>query len=175
MLSLTLYIIAFLLLVIVIFQDFRYRAISWILLPVLFLTILAIKISDDDINTALTNTVINFTLLSLQFIFTLVYFVLFRNIKASDFTRRLIGWGDILFFIALTPAFIFPVYLAYMLTGLLLTLAIYSISENIRMQGYGPVQIPLAGLFAFYTIVLQALLLVFPGAEKSISSLLTAG
>lgn len=174
MLPLTLYIIALLLLVTIIFQDFRFRAVSWIILPVLFFAIIAIRIHEDGINNALTNTLINFVLVSLQLIFTLGYFVLIRKMKVSDFTRRFIGWGDILFFIALTPAFTFPVYLAYMVSGLLLTLVVYSAGRNFRRRTSAPRQIPLAGLFAFYTIVLQALLLVFPGAEYSISRLLTA-
>ena len=174
MLPLTLYIIVLFLLVAIIFQDFRFRAVSWIILPVLFLAIVAIRIHEDGINNALTNTAINFALVSLQLIFTLGYFVLIHKMKVSDFTRRFIGWGDILFFIAVTPAFTFPVYLAYMVTGLLLTLAVYSTGRSLRRQTSAPLQIPLAGLFAFYTIVLQALLLVFPHAEYNINLLLTA-
>ena len=106
------------------FQDFKHREISWFLLPILFL-ISAIELYTSD------RTVIEAFLSGLFVLFILLLTYLFYAAKHKslriDFADTLIGWGDILFFFAITPAFnfknfsiLFPLSLVFSLIAHLL-------------------------------------------------------
>ncbi|HEX2394214.1 MAG TPA: hypothetical protein VHI78_02650, partial [Bacteroidales bacterium] len=83
----------------------------WIWLPLIFVSMLIFTIMQTNIALAVHNIVLNSTFFLLQLLFVLVYFY-FKNKSIRNFTTEIMGWGDILFLLAITPLFEFIIYLS---------------------------------------------------------------
>jgi hypothetical protein len=90
----------------------------------------------------------SFLFLVLNFIVVTVYFSIKNKAYLNPFDK-LIGWGDVLFFIALIPFFDFRAYLIFFVLSLLFSLLLFLVMKSIYSK-YKTV--PLAGFMALFFI-----------------------
>lgn len=144
------YIAILLVLIVITIQDFRFRAISWITIPLLFGFIVSRSLLIADSKNVLTSTFQNWAFLIFQMLFLIVYFSI-RNKKFEPVIQSFIGWGDILFFIAIAPALCFGNFLLFIVLSILFILLFYVITQALRFKS-NP-QIPLAGIQSLFLIL----------------------
>lgn len=146
---------------VLIYQDFRFRSVSWILLPVLYLFIFwSVSLNINTLH-AFQNSLYNSLFVMVQLGLVIIYFYL-RNRSIRYFTSTHMGWGDILFFFAITPMCSLLNYILFLTGGMLLILLYYMslrIFHKVELQSH---TIPLAGILSALLIVLQLLQLFFP-------------
>lgn len=133
------------------YQDLKYRAISWFIFPSLALSITLFLINKEiPFLTIAENFIINNLLLILQLGILTVLFS-FREKRWVNITNGYLGWGDILFFAAISPYFSPVSFVAFYCVSLLITLVI-TIPFFIKTPQ--TFKIPLAGLQAITLTVL---------------------
>lgn len=151
--GLILNILILLLLSIIVYQDFRYRAISWATLPLLFAAFTANSILATDFNSFLQSFLFNIGFIIFQLVAVTAYFSL-KNRAITNITSKHIGWGDILFFTvaaaAFSPVNFIVFYLLSLISILIIAIAYRLIKRN------SATTIPLAGgmallFFVFYS------------------------
>jgi hypothetical protein len=161
------------LLIIIAYQDYKYRAITWIMLPILFLVNFISAGYDKGLQMTIENTLTNSLFLTVQF--TLVY-LFFRTKKGSptSFTGHFIGWGDLLYFAAITPCYSIVIFICYLVSGMLFTLFAYFMWQLFSFRSIRHIKIPLAGILAIYLIFINIYLVLFPenSLREGIDSLL---
>ena len=135
---------------VVVVQDFKSRAISWFLIPLLFIGFIGYALLKMEIIELLTYFGINLTLV----LTNLLVVTLVISIKEKKFTNILtnyLGLGDVLFFLVLTVVFSPFNFLAFYLGSILLTAIVYGgimlISKQKKML------IPLAGAMSLLLII----------------------
>ncbi len=136
------------LLIILFLQDLRYRAVSWIIFPAIFLLTFYYQLHWIEFESLLYQFAINLFLVFFQISFLIVYL---RITKRSwrELTSKYFAWGDILFLLIL--GLCFPVYffLFFLITSIILSIIV---SLILRFK-----TVPLAG----FQSILLALVLVF--------------
>ena len=138
-------IILLILLFIVVWQDFRERKISWLLLPLLFAVFVFADIQKSNFGNIASSFTINSGFILIQLLLLSIYFSL-RNKKFTNIINTYIGIGDILFFIVICAAFSPVNFLLFYLLGLLLTIVGFLIYTSIMKRATA--EIPLAGSMA---------------------------
>lgn len=134
------------LLCVVIVQDFKHRAISAVLPAIILIVSFLHTYNLIGIEATITITLSNIAILSFQFALLYLYVRIIK--KAPDLTNSYLGWGDILFLLALSPLlsplnFILFNLLAFTITAICyLTYGI--INREINKH------IPLAGIVALH-------------------------
>mgnify|MGYP001103458287 CR=1 FL=1 len=134
------------------YQDFKSRAVSWMLLPVLLL--LAVFSVMDSIQFAAIESLKSFTFLLLQFVLVYSYFVIkFKTFK-FQFVDGLLGKGDILFLLAIIPFFTFKSYVIYYSLSMVFALIAHVIAQLVNnFLGKGKLKlIPLLGWIGLFYI-----------------------
>lgn len=140
-----------LLLSMVVFQDFKYRHISWFLIPLLFIGfilkgLLAIAPSDF----------IFYSLFNLGFIIVNMILVTLvisaRRRKIVTIINTFIGIGDLLFFMVICSAFSSANFIVFYSLSLFITLMIFLIHNIVSKKATK--EIPLAGAMAGLMILL---------------------
>lgn len=114
-------IIIFLFLLILIYQDFKFRAISWIILPVISVLAALNGFHAGHSSYFLTNTLINLSIILIEFLLITLYF----SLKAHSFViiiNKQIGLGDVLFYIPLGMMFTPVNFIVFNICSTLLTL-----------------------------------------------------
>lgn len=139
-------IILVLVFVVIIFQDFKYRAIH-------AFTLISISIAATILN-YLEPTLHFFDMLqSIGFlIITSIAFMTYQTIKHKKVQNPIdesIGLGDLLFFIAITPLFQVHQYALFFIVGLLVSAVLFMVSK-LRLKEQ---TIPLAGYLSFLLII----------------------
>jgi hypothetical protein len=134
------------------YQDFKYRAVSWILFAMLAILCICLHLLfnqswEDFGRQALINNI--FLLIQVSIAFVLLFFK--NNRKKVDMKSK-IGLGDILFLIAVSFLLPFMVFAIYYLGSLVFSLLIYFF---ILRRSQEPVNktIPLAGLQAIFLAI----------------------
>jgi hypothetical protein len=148
MLNLT-YITTFVLLLLITVQDFRFRAISWIWIPLLFISVLAKALFVSDSLVVLDSIMQNILFIVLQMGVLILYFSI-RKKKFESVINSYIGWGDILFFVAIAPALCFGNFLLFIVFSILFILISYSILSIFKINT--DKQIPLAGIQSVFLL-----------------------
>ncbi len=131
-----------LVLIMIFWQDFKYRGIHWMLFPVLGILLLVDGILKNDL------TYYSMQLLGALFFIGLQLFVLAAYIRLtrgcwSGFTKRYIGLGDILFWICACLSFSLVNFVAYFMVSTLFALILHVICQ--QLPKYNQKSIPLAG------------------------------
>lgn len=140
------------------YQDMKYRAVYWICFPLLALSLFLMKYQLSGLEQAITDALLVLAFLVVQFILLWGYFSL-KNKQAINLTSSHLGWGDILFLLAII-FYLSPVnYLLFYVSSLMSVLVYALITKGLNKENHQ--RIPLAGL--------QALLL---GAAISIDHFL---
>lgn len=144
------YIITFILLLLIIVQDFQFRAISWIWIPLLFLSVLIKSFILSDQEMILDSILQNVLFIFLQITILIIYFSIKRK-KFESVINSYIGWGDILFFLAIAPALCFGNFLLFIVFSILVILISYSALSLFKIKT--DKQIPLAGLQSIFLLI----------------------
>ena len=127
------------------YQDFKDRAISWYL-PVL---ILLLGLIGAFVNETIlwSDYLASLSFLILQIAGLYVYLAIKKKSIKINLTGDFLGWGDLLFFVAMIPYFGFKEYVVLLITGMVLSL----LAQKIVQIFYRSESIPLAGwLSVFY-------------------------
>lgn len=132
------------------YEDFKHRAISWYLLPVLGIVFLAASFRQFPLSEIATEFFINFSFVAAQLLLLTVYFSI-KERKPVNIIKKHIGMGDILFFIALCAAFSPVNFLVFYVSGLAVTLLGAGIYHLLSRKSI--MEIPLAGGFAVLLII----------------------
>lgn len=135
-------------------QDFRYRAVSWVLFPLLVtMAIIKYQLVFVEVRSLFQQVAWNMLFVAVQMGLLYLYFCI-KNKKWVALTRDYLGWGDILFF--LTSAFFFSFFnfLLFYLFSLFLVIVIAFLSDWTKPQGKN---IPLAGCQALFLVAVYSL------------------
>lgn len=129
------------------YQDWKYRAISWMIFPML-LTVAAILFwqANIPVRVILVNCAFLTVVLGCLFLYISIKRGRLTNIFKADF-----GLGDVLFLIAITPLFVDRNYILFFISGMFLS----ALFHVLIASGKGSVKIPLAGYLAVYIIALD--------------------
>jgi len=139
-------IIVLLILLVVVFQDLKYRAIHVILPILLFIAAIARFLLLKHHIYQLVSTVVFLGLVLLGlFLYTSV-----KSKKISNPIDSSIGLGDIVFFIAIIPLFFSTTYILFFSTGMLFTIACHLLFTRNKEA-----HVPLAGYLSIYLILLS--------------------
>jgi hypothetical protein len=133
------------LLVVSVYQDFRFRAISWIVFPLLACLNFLVTWIGFGIIHAVENTLYSSCFIILQLSLVSAYY----SIKHGKFIliiNEFIGLGDILFLFSITPLFPFTLFVLFLILALSLILLIYGNKTLFNKNTKIPV--PMAGLLA---------------------------
>jgi hypothetical protein len=136
-------------LLVVVFQDFRHREISWSLIPLIFAGFTfkgLLLISGKEL---LSYFIFNVFFILLQFTCLMLFYSL-KNKKLYNIINTHIGLGDILLFVSLTVAFSRVNFILFYLSSMLITAIFFLIRNGYRQSK----DIPLAGCVALTLIVL---------------------
>lgn len=136
-----------LLLLLVIFaEDWKSRAVHWVLFPMLCLSLLALQYAEHRLTIAMgAIALMNAGFVLAQLLLVTLYFSI-KNRHLTRITDGLIGWGDILFLFSITVFFSLLNFLAFYLLSLVLILLGWTcIRLLVNTQDKA---IPLAGLQA---------------------------
>jgi hypothetical protein len=153
---------AILLYILIAWQDFRYRAVNWILF--LLLAIANISYSLYGLHmplwALLQQTGLNVLLIGSQLLLLKLYFSL-KNRKVVTIADRYIGWGDIVLYGTL--CFLFPplILMCFHLLSLLCCLLLYA---TLHFSHHEPDtrQVPLAGIQCCLLLIMAAIQLIQP-------------
>lgn len=136
-----------LLMALVAIQDFESRAISAYLPVLVFIFSFLYSCYWFDIQEVTISTIINVALLFFQFALLYLYVRIFK--EADDLTDSYLGWGDILFLLALGPLFSPLNFVLFNLVCFISIALGYFIYTGLNPKGDR--HIPLAGLVAIIT------------------------
>ena len=137
-------------------QDIRTRLISIYLLMGLFVLNFVGEVINNGMRYTIQLAGINTLLIGFIFGLTFLYFKFIRKINNPLITH--LGWGDILFFLALTPLF-YPIVYSY--TFILMTLASTLIGILLYFKKGKETTIPHAGISAILFIIIIILTEVY--------------
>ena len=143
-------------------EDYIFRAVSWIVYPFLMLAATAYSLKHIDWQQWISHISFNFFFVSAQLIFLTVYFSI-RSAQFVNVSMRLIGWGDILFFLSAGLLFApanYCVFYVFTLTLALFFGLLYRLVASRKNRG-----IPLAGIQATTLAVLLVVSMLSPGLD----------
>ncbi len=150
--QLVLYIGFLILLQVIFFQDLKFRAVSWIVFPILFVIAWGVGYFDTgSLSITWRHFSINFLLLFTQLLAVTLYFSL-KNRKLVLITKGYLGWGDILFLVCACVLFSPINFILFYLGS-----AIFVMMGHLIWRSLGTVnpKIPLAGMQAMMLTLLS--------------------
>ena len=135
------------------YQDWRHRAVYWLVFPVMLVLLGGLSFSDSTLSSVSEYLIFNTGFLISQLILLTIYFSV-KEKRLVNISRNHLGWGDILFLFCLC-FYLSPVnYLFFYISSLFL-LAVCAIVLVMR-NGDRQVQIPLAGLQGLFFMLFLA-------------------
>lgn len=136
--------VSLILLLLVSFQDFRSRTVYAVVFPLLFLSNLIVNLPFAE-EGHWWDLLFNFLLVTGNLLLASVYFSV-KNRALVNVAGKMIGWGDVLFFVCICPLFSFADFCIFfplsLLVSLLIWLPVFAWRKEQRNR------IPLAGLQA---------------------------
>jgi hypothetical protein len=130
------------LLILVTYQDFKFRAVSWIIFPLLLIVIATENFINDHSQITAVDVGVNVIFILVQVIFLTLYLSV-RQRRLVKVWDAYIGPGDILFFLVLAFYFTPFNFIGFYILSLLFTVLVVGIVGRFspRLQ-----QVPLAGI-----------------------------
>lgn len=126
------------------YQDLLYRAVYWWCFPILAILLAILKYNYTGIEQTVTDAVCGLLFLATQLFILWIYFSV-KHRKLINITDNYLGWGDVLFLIAI-PFYLSPVnYVLFYVLSLTLVL-LYALTTTKLITNNK--HIPLAGLQA---------------------------
>lgn len=145
---------------VVIYQDFKSRAISWFLIPLLVIAFVAYALLSLDIKQFGIYFGINASIILINLL-GVTLFISIKEKKLTNIIDSYLGLGDVLFFLVLATVFSPINFILFFLGSIFLTTLIYGIVVLVKKQKQ--TLIPLAG-------AMSALLVATIIAQQFISS-----
>jgi hypothetical protein len=137
-------------LILLIYQDFRDRKISFFSIPLLFFLFLIYSSFFIERQELALFFAVNFSFVLLQILLLIIYLSIKKN-KLINITKEHLGLGDILFFFVLTIAFSPVNLMLFFVLSLLLTV-LFSMAFNLKKANTFHTTIPLAGYMSLFLI-----------------------
>jgi len=141
----------FVMLLICSYQDFKYRAISW-----LFLVMLSgISFIHSFLTSGLPHTAINVLQNSLFTLLQMLLVTMYYSVRRGEIVfivNNYIGVGDILFLLAISPLFDLPLFIVFNIVTVGLALIIYGLKTE--SEGGKKFEVPFAGILSVCLIVI---------------------
>ncbi len=135
---------------IIVYQDYKFRGISWLLFPIGFVLFSVQFLYQRELLTQLKLFLLNLAILFFVFILLLIYFSI-KNRKLTNIVDSYIGIGDLLFFILLAQCFSVVNFVLFINAALLLVIFTYVVIGPLFRPDTK--KIPLAGLFALFYLI----------------------
>ena len=132
---------------VIVYEDFRERSIHWFLVPGLAALLIALSVLRMGWLEMLNITTWNAVFLCVQGAGLILYFA-FKHRRYTPVVDRYIGLGDILFLLAITPAFGQWNFILFILSGIAIALLIFVLLQAFRPAS--DLTVPLAGILAAY-------------------------
>lgn len=148
--QLSLNILILLLLALITYQDFRYRAISWLTIPLLFAAFAADFILTADFRLFMQAFFFNIGFIIFQLFAVTAYFSL-KHRAFTNIVSKYIGWGDILFFAVAAAAFSPANFIVFYLSGIIFSLLTALVFRMLKRTLQA--EIPLAGVMALLLLL----------------------
>ena len=148
------YALLFLILCAVVYQDFRYRGIYWIVFPFLLVVCCMSRFLMSPFEFWL-DAVINCAFILLQIGLLHVYFFI-KQRQIVKITNTYLGLGDILFLLSISPLFSLTSYIVFYIISLFATLIASLVYISVAKK---QLLIPLAGFQAIVLLVAIASLI----------------
>ena len=136
-------------LIVVAFQDFRERMISWYLVPLLFALFAWNALFNTSFRDVATGFLVNLAFTAFQLLILTIYFSI-KSRKPVNIINSWLGIGDVLLLAVLCVAFSPINYLIFYIASLLITIAGFIIYK-VLFKGRSAT-IPLAGAMALVMI-----------------------
>lgn len=136
-------ILSSLILLVITYQDLKERSIHWITIPLLFVSLLWWK---DFTGYSIIETAKNLLFIIAIMVFLTAY-ISVKHRSFQNITKSYFGWGDILFLLAITPAFTNQAFMLFFIVGTIIVLIISLIMMKLNPSFK---VIPYAGLFALF-------------------------
>jgi len=129
------------------FQDWKDRAVTWIVFPAILIAAIGVSLySDSSVLTIAMN--ITFLIMVLGM---LILYISIKRGKLTNIFKTDFGWGDVLFLVVITPLFRDQNYILFFITGMFFSGLIHLVVARLN----GNPKIPLAGYLALYLIGLK--------------------
>lgn len=141
------------------FQDIKYRAISWWLIPVILL-LLGFRLLEQNvfIEDIVFNMSINLLLIMIQLLLVTIYFSL-KERRFVNIIDKYLGLGDILFFLSCSVAFKYDMYIMFLLFSFLTAIVVAFFYMKLFKKK--TILIPLAGIMSINLILLISIDFLF--------------
>ena len=131
------------------FQDFKYKTVSWILFPVLFLITIWTALQLNSFEQVAEQLMFNLAFVVFQLLILTVYFSV-KHRKLINIGNTYLGLGDILFFVVLATSFSFLNFVFVYFLSLFAIAMVFMLYRVIKKSA--TTQIPLAGGMAVVMI-----------------------
>ncbi|MEX0289620.1 MAG: hypothetical protein AB3N14_10970 [Flavobacteriaceae bacterium] len=127
------------------YEDFKERAVIWIVFPVLGICMGLLHLLNSSVESfflfGLTNTLMISAIILILFLYT-------KYVTKKQFLNTSLGLGDILFFYALGIGFPPFTFVVIFTAAMLFSLLFFVLSKKLKKQG----TVPLAGLMGIFLI-----------------------
>lgn len=134
----------------IIYQDFRFQAVSWIFFLIGFVFNIFVAVKFNSIPNLFFN--VSFIALFILFQLSIIYFFSwFKYKKRINIFESVFGFGDLLFLIMIIPLFSPLNFIVYFIASVMFSLLVYSILNLIGI--YKKQRIPLAGLQSLFLLI----------------------
>jgi hypothetical protein len=144
--------------VLIVYQDFKFRGVSWLLFPLMAIAASLYAMECMHLDIWLINSTINLCFITLQWIMMSVYMSI-KEKRLVAVTSNWLGWGDVLFWLSIAFMFSFTAYLVFFLVSLVLGIVFYTMTKILNLKSE-QTTIPLAGIQAFCLILFLFLYLL---------------
>lgn len=128
------------------YQDIIYKAVYWLCFPALAIVLGILKIKQTNFTAFITDMSYGLLFLFIQLLLLSVYFSIKRK-SWVNITKSLIGWGDILFLMAIS-FYLSPVNFIFFYILSLVLVLIFVLVQRRFSKEISHEHIPLAGLQA---------------------------
>jgi hypothetical protein len=155
--------IIILLLSLIIYQDFKHRAIHWFIFPILFLMFLIYGLTRIPLIIYLKDCAFNLFFLLIQMLLLSVYYYL-RGLSFKSILNEIMGLADIVLLVSMTFAFSIINFIAFYLSAMIFSLLVWLILQFIPTQKKNLV--PLAGLISFYLALIVLVNIFYSQFER---------
>ncbi|MCH8903110.1 MAG: hypothetical protein IIA45_04260 [Bacteroidetes bacterium] len=146
------------LLIIIAIQDLKYRAVSWIVFPILFITTIVMVRQSHSWLIVSETFMYNSVFVIAQLLLVTIYISIKHN-RIVNITTKYLGWGDILFLFVTSSFFSFFNFILFYIISLSLilftTILVRILKRNLVRE------IPLAGGMAIILSIIHIEQLLF--------------
>jgi uncharacterized membrane protein YdcZ (DUF606 family) len=126
------------------YQDFKDRAISWYLPVLIFLVGLIGAFVNETFIWRDYLASLSFVILQIAGLY--IYLAVKKKSIKINLTSDFLGWGDLLFFMAIIPYFGFKKYVVLLIAGMMMSL----LAQKVVQLFYRSDSIPLAGWLSIF-------------------------